>query len=167
MFFRGRSTRNLDPKGRLMLPAEFRESLNARGLSSPDLEPEDHVQIELQTQPRFVLTTYDDCLVAYPWEDWMDMEAKFARLPNPSPKVRTFRRLFIGGAEVHCLDAQGRIRLSQDHRDYAGLDKEVAIIGLINRFELWNPEILKRSMAEQKLDEISDELAASGIDFAL
>ena len=166
MFFRGRSTRSLDPKGRLMLPPEFRESLVARahdgmegsdaGAGSPSSE-----------EPRFVLTTYDGCLVAFPWADWAELEAKFVRLPNPSPKVRAFRRLFIGGAEIQTLDAQGRIRLSQDHREYAGLDKDVVVLGLINRFELWNPSTLKASMNEQNLGDVTEELAASGIDFAL
>lgn len=168
MYFRGRSSRSLDPKGRLMLPAEFRDSLSARGKSGLEAGPETGEDaVSDDTQGRFVITTYDGCLVAYPWADWTDLEAKFARLPNPSPKVRAFRRLFIGGAEVQSLDAQGRVRLSQDHREYAQLDKDVVVLGLINRFELWNPDILKAAMDEQKLDDVSDELAASGIDFAL
>lgn len=166
MYFRGRSSRSLDPKGRLMLPPEFRESLAARGRATgePAGSPEAPGGEE---EVRFVVTTYDGCLVAYPWADWEDLEQKFARLPNPSPKVRAFRRLFIGGAEVQTLDAQGRVRLSQDHRDYARLNKDVMVLGLINRFELWNPETLKAVMDEQKLDDVTDELAASGIDFAL
>ena len=184
MYFRGRSTRSLDPKGRLMLPPEFRESLAARGRASA---PSDADQVSSAATPspstvppnalgapcsadgdlRFVITTYDDCLVAYPWAEWVDLEQKFARLRNPSPKARAFRRLVIGGAEVQTLDAQGRVRLSQDHRDYAGLGRDVVILGLINRFELWNPETLKANMDAQKLDDVSEELAASGIDFAL
>lgn len=163
MYFRGRSSRSLDPKGRLMLPPEFRENLLARsraGVSSG----EDGAERE---EARFVITTYDGCLVGFPWADWSDMEEKFARLPNPSPRVRAFRRLFIGGAEVQTLDAQGRVRLSQDHREYAGLSRDVTVIGLLNRFEIWNPDVLRTSLDEQKLDDVTGELAASGIDFAL
>lgn len=168
MYFRGRSSRSLDPKGRLMLPPEFRESLTTRGKT----EGEGHARADETTlaqdeEARFVITTYDGCLVVFPWDDWAELEAKFVRLPNPSPKVRAFRRLFIGGAEVQTLDAQGRVRLSQDHREYAKLDKDVTVLGLINRFELWNPALLKASMDEQKLDDVTEELAASGIDFAL
>ena len=121
MYFRGRSSRSLDPKGRLMLPPEFRESLAARGraCADPGVRSEAAPAPTEGEEVRFVITTYDGCLVAYPWADWEDLEQKFARLPNPSPKVRAFRRLFIGGAEVQTLDAQGRVRLSQDHRDYA------------------------------------------------
>ena len=180
MYFRGRSSRSLDPKGRLMLPPEFRESLAARGRtpvpSDADQEASPPPAAPVSATPpadsadgdiRFVITTYDDCLVAYPWAEWVDLEQKFARLRNPSPKARAFRRLVIGGAEVQTLDAQGRVRLSQDHRDYAGLSRDVVILGLINRFELWNPETLRASMDAQKLDDVSEELAASGIDFAL
>lgn len=173
MYFRGRSSRSLDPKGRLMLPPEFRESLAVRGRAGaePDVRPKASPKISPELsgdeEVRFVITTYDGCLVAYPWTDWEELEQKFARLPNPSPKVRAFRRLFIGGAEVQTLDAQGRVRLSQDHRDYARLGKDVMVLGLINRFELWNPETLKATMDAQKLDDVTDELAASGIDFAL
>ena len=157
MFFRGRSSRSLAPKGRLMLPPEYRESLAARGLKKEDGS----------ASPRFMVTTYDGCLVAYPWADWIELEEKFARLPNPSPAVRAFRRLFIGGAEEQEPDAQGRIRLSQDHREYAGIEREAVIMGLVNRFEIWNPARLKASLDEQKLEDVTGELAASGIDFAL
>lgn len=175
MYFRGRSSRSLDPKGRLMLPPEFRESLAARGRAPVPSDAAGEAPPPLPAGTtgstdgdiRFVITTYDDCLVAYPWAEWVDLEQKFARLRNPSPKARAFRRLVIGGAEVQTLDAQGRVRLSQDHRDYAGLSRDVVILGLINRFELWNPETLRANMDAQKLDDVSEELAASGIDFAL
>lgn len=158
MYFRGRSSRSLDAKGRIMLPPEYRESLAARGLKGPEGEA---------ASPRFMITTYDGCLVAYPWADWIELEEKFARLPNPSPAARAFRRLIIGGAEEQEPDAQGRIRLSQDHREYAGIEREAVIMGLINRFEIWNPERLKASLDEQNLEDVTGELAASGIDFAL
>lgn len=189
MHFRGRSLRSLDPKGRLMLPPEFRESLVLRTLSersgavsdgSSFLAGQNNAQAEEtkngesknaesknSEDAKFVLTTYDGCLVGFPWSDWVELEEKFARLPNPSPNVRAFRRLFIGGAEVQTLDAQGRVRLSQDHREYAGLEKDITVMGLINRFEIWNPKTLKASLDEQKLDSVTEELASSGIAFAL
>jgi len=175
MFFRGRSSRSLDPKGRLMLPPDFRESLLAR---TPGAIADVPAGAENSRFPvtsasgqeknvTFVITTYDGCLVVYPWTDWADMESKFVRLPNPSPRMRNFRRLVLGGAEIHSLDAQGRIRLSQDHREYARLDREATLIGLIDRFEIWNPALLKESLDAQNLDDVSEELAASGIDFGL
>lgn len=218
MNFRGRSVRNLDPKGRLMLSPEYRESLALRMLtiqntnifthtnitnlsqseqsiyltkedsqnplyqhSSQNQENQEQLlsneaqqisQIAIKNtatlqETKLVITTYDNCLAAYPWQDWLKLEEQFARLVNPSSKVRAFRRLFIGGAEEQILDAQGRIRLSTDHKDYAQLEKEVTILGLITRFELWNPHLLKSHIAAQSLDDVTEELSASGIDFAL
>lgn len=178
MNFRGRSQRSLDPKGRFMLSPEYRESLcsrmqkNENGLFTPqnaaleqaaelpDSSPE-------KTEIKVVITTFDHCLVAYPWLDWLKLEEQFTRIPNPSSNVRAFRRLFIGGAEEQSLDAQGRIRLSQEHREYAQLDKEIIILGLINRFEIWNPALFKQSTEEIDFNAVSDELNDSGIDFAL
>lgn len=184
MNFRGRSQRSLDPKGRFMLSPEYRESLSLRmqknenGLFVPQNSPQNPALEQAQTENlpdsslekaeiKFVITTFDHCLVAYPWLDWLKLEEQFTRIPNPSSNVRAFRRLFIGGAEEQSLDAQGRIRLSQEHREYAQLDKEIIILGLINRFEIWNPALFKQSTEEIDFNAVSDELNDSGIDFAL
>lgn len=181
MIFRGRSQRNLDPKGRFMLSPEYRESLSLR-MQEPTQNtiPQNSTNCgenvptssenntpPISTETKLVITTYDDCLVAYPWLDWIKLEEQFTRLTNPSPSVRNFRRLFIGGAEEHILDTQGRIRLSQDHREYAKLEKEVTILGLTNRFEIWNPTLLKQRMEAESFESVSDELNNSGIDFAI
>ncbi|HJD96277.1 division/cell wall cluster transcriptional repressor MraZ [Mailhella massiliensis] len=156
MVFRGRYSRNLDQKGRLMLPPELRSALPAEKDAGPE-----------SSGAAFVLTTYDGCLAAFPWKDWTELEEKFMRIPNPSPRVRAFRRLVIGGAERHVPDAQGRILLSPDHRAYAGLEREATILGLVDRFEIWNPAALRASMAPENLEGVTEELAASGIDFSL
>lgn len=167
-----------------MLSPEYRESLSScmqkseNGLLAPQnstlmqtenslpesrlLEPADN-----KADIKVVITTYDRCLVAYPWLDWLKLEEQFTKIANPSSNVRAFRRLFIGGAEEQVLDAQGRIRLSQEHREYAKLDKEITILGLTNRFEIWNPILLKQSMEEIDFNAVSDELNESGINFAL
>ncbi len=186
MNFRGRTQRSLDPKGRFMLSPEYRESLFLRMQKSenplsephPSLLTQEHNTIisspsdslsekKAEAEIKLVITTYDSCLVAYPWPDWLKLEEQFTKIANPSSKVRAFRRLFIGGAEEQTLDAQGRIRLSQEHREYAHLDKEITILGLTNRFEIWNPVLLKQSMEEIDFNAVSDELGESGIDFAL
>ena len=159
MIFRGRFARSIDPKGRLLLPTEFRDGMTSQasapaGSSSP-------------APGTFVLTTYDGCLVAFSWSDWVDLEAKFMRIPNPSPQVRAFRRLVIGGAETHTPDSHGRILLSPDHRADAGIEREATVLGLVDRFEIWNPASLKASMSADNLAGVTDELAASGIDFSL
>lgn len=163
MVFRGRFSRSIDPKGRLLLPAEFREGMAAAAASAAE-QPS---SASSPAQGTFVLTTYDGCLVAFSWEDWVALEAKFMRIPNPSPQVRAFRRLVIGGAETHCPDAHGRILLSPDHRAYAGIEREAVVLGMVDRFEIWNPAALKASMAADNLVGVTEELSASGIDFAL
>lgn len=168
-----------------MLSPEYRESLylrmqkNENGLIVPQNSASQNIQEKSMTAPapesallektdiKVVITTYDTCLVAYPWLDWLKLEEQFTKIANPSSRVRAFRRLFIGGAEEQSLDAQGRIRLSQEHREYAQLDKEITILGLTNRFEIWNPTLLKQSMEEIDFNAVSDELNDSGIDFAL
>ncbi|WP_346664569.1 division/cell wall cluster transcriptional repressor MraZ [uncultured Mailhella sp.] len=163
MVFRGRYPRSLDPKGRLTLPPEFRDALASQGAGSAAADGAS----SSASGASFVLTTYDGCLVAFSWNDWVELEEKFMRIPNPSPKVRAFRRLVIGGAETHTPDAHGRILLSPDHRAYAGLDREATILGLVDRFEIWNPAALRASMSSENLEGVTEELAASGIDFSL
>ncbi len=164
MVFRGRYPRSLDSKGRLMLPPEFRDAMALRGGARA---AEGGASSSAPAAGTFVLTTYDGCLVAFSWDDWVELEEKFMRIPNPSPKVRAFRRLVIGGAETHTPDAHGRILLSADHRAYAGLDREATLLGLVARFEIWNPAPLRASMASDNLEGVTEELAASGIDFSL
>ena len=165
MVFRGRYPRSLDPKGRLTLPPEFRDAM-AACRAGGHTEPEGN-SCCTSSGASFVLTTSDGCLVAFSWDDWTVLEEKFMRIPNPSPKVRAFRRLVIGGAETHTPDSHGRILLSPDHRAYAGLDREATVLGLVDRFEIWNPAKLRDSMATENLEGVTEELAASGIDFSL
>lgn len=149
MHFRGRSRRNLDPKGRLMLPPEFRDVVFARC-----------------AEGKFMLTCYDECLVGFPLPDWEEFEQQVLAIKNPSRKLRDFRRLVIGSAEELVLDKQGRILLSATHREYAGLDKEVELVGQLQKFEIWNPEQYT-AVQKQNFDDVAAELEAAGIDIPL
>lgn len=147
MLFKGRSQRSLDPKGRVMLPPEFREILLARC-----------------SEGRLVLTTYDDCIVGYPLPDWEEFEEKFNRIKSPSKLVRHFRRLVIGGAREVTIDKQGRIPLSPDHREYAGIDgKEIVLVGQGSKFEIWNHASIE-DVLDMNFDDVAEELAANGIE---
>ena len=148
MLFRGQSYRSIDPKGRLMLPPEFRDNL-----------------LERSSTGGFVLTTYDGCLVAYPTALWQELEEKFSKLRNTSRKIRDFRRLVLGGAEEQELDAQGRIRLSRAHMEYAGIEHDIVVLGQGDRFEIWDQSKFK-AVLDQNFDDVADELAESGIDFS-
>ncbi len=148
MLFRGRTLRNLDPKGRLMLPPDFREALAARG-----------------SENKVVLSCYDDCVVAYPVPAWKEIEQKFSQLKNPSRKLRDFKRVVIGNAVEVELDSQGRINIPRAHMDYAQLAHGIIILGQIDRFEIWDQPRFDRVMGQDF--DVADELAASGVEFSL
>lgn len=147
MYFRGRSTRSLDPKGRLMLPPEFRDILLSRAEGG-----------------ELVLTTLDGCVYGFPWPDWQEFEEKVNRVKNPSRALRDFRRLVLGGAEVMRADAQGRIRLSRELLQYAGIDGEAVLVGQGAHFELWDAARLAPALA-RSFDDVTQDMADSGIDF--
>ena len=80
--------------------------------------------------------------------------------------MRDFRRLVLSGAEVMTLDPQGRVRIPRAQMEYAGLEKDVAIVGQGNRFEIWAQDEFK-ALIQQNFDDVADELAASGIELDL
>ena len=153
LLFRGRLKRSLDPKHRLMLPGAFRDVLASRPGEGGDGN-------------RFMLTCYDGCLAGFPMADWQAFEASLASVQNASRKLRDFRRLVIGSAEELALDAQGRVRLSEAHLAYAGIEKEVELVGQLEKFEIWSPEHLART-PEQDFSDVAAELVDRGVDLPL
>ena len=147
MLFRGRNTRSLDAKGRLILPPEFREILLSRSEDG-----------------KMVLTTYDHCVVGFPLPDWMEFESQLNRVKNPPRKLRDFRRLVVGGAEEMTCDGQGRVRLSKDHLAYAGILGEAVLMGQGHRFELWQPERLTEVISGD-FDDVAESVEQGGFDF--
>ena len=96
---------------------------------------------------------------------WNELEERFGRLRNSSRKIRDFRRLVLGGAEDQSFDAQGRIRLSRAHVEYAGLEHDAVVVGQGDKFEIWDQARFK-ALLSQDFDDVADELAESGIDFS-
>jgi MraZ protein len=119
--FRGRSRHTLDEKGRLAIPARFKEFLNQR---------EDDC---------LVLTNHLNCLWAFARDDWNKIEEKAAELSLFDRAVNTYRRYFISGAQK-CAMKQGRITIPPDLREIAGLRKEVVLVGELKLFEIWDKE---------------------------
>ncbi len=146
--FRGHSYRSIDPKGRLMLPPEFRDVL-------------------LKDDPsgRLMLAKFDNCVVGYTLSEWSAIEAKFAQIKNPNRKVRDFMRFFIGGAQEVEMDRQGRVLVPQSLRGYAHLDKDVVLVGVGFKFEIWDKAGFEEIEA-QDFDNVSDDIAATGIEVA-
>jgi len=122
MIFRGRFEYTIDLKGRVNIPAPFREQLQKSG------------------QESFVITNYAKCIYAYPVDDWTRIEEKLSTVSSVDRKLNTFLRFFIGGAVEVAPDKQGRILIPTSLRTYAVLDKDVVITGMPNRFEIWAQE---------------------------
>lgn len=121
--FRGVSPINVDAKGRMAMPAKYRERLS-----------------EL-CEGRLVLTVdFDKCLMLFPEGDWDQLERKLVRLPSLNPRARRLQRLLLGYATECELDGNGRILLPAVLREYAQLEKRIVLVGQGNKFEIWNEE---------------------------
>ena len=144
--FEGRSRHTLDEKGRLAIPARFREILKKRGDSS------------------LVVTNLSSCLVAFARDDWQKIKEKAVNLPLFDSAANTYIRYFISGA-IECPLKQGRILISPDLRELAGLRKEVVLVGHLARFEIWDKTRWEEEFesAKQSFTEISQSLTDLGI----
>lgn len=119
--FMNEYSHTIDSKGRMILPARFREELGDVFILSPGL---------------------DTCLTIYPRKCWEQMQEKLQRLPQTRKNVRALRRFLIGkSTEMEC-DRQGRILIPQHLRTYAGLEKDAKIIGVGDTIEIWSPDKL-------------------------
>ena len=120
---RGATKVTLDAKGRLAVPTRYRERLTAR------------------CDGHLVATVDKDyCLLIYPLPDWEEIERKLMRLPSLDKRARRLQRLMVGHATEVDLDGHGRILLSRELREFAGLDRQAVLLWQGNRFELWDEE---------------------------
>ncbi len=130
---------NIDEKGRLIIPAKFREEIGNS----------------------FVVTKgLDGCLFVYSLVEWEKIVNRLKKLPFTKKDARIFSRFFLSSATVCEFDRQGRVNLMNSLTLYAGLKKECAIIGVNDRLEIWSLDRLNSLMNEnyEKLDEISENL---------
>jgi MraZ protein len=138
----------MDGKGRVSIPSRFREIL-ADKYSSQDL----------------IVTNFDRCLVAYPHEEWDALERKTSALPQLKKEVKVFLRYFISSATECPLDRQGRILIPPTLRQYADLDRDVVIVGMLKKMEIWSKARWQEVFAQSQknFEEISDVLAEHGL----
>lgn len=119
--FQGAAQLNLDGKGRLAIPARYRDMLLG------------------ECAGNLVLTAdADGCLLVYPEPEWLPIRDKLNKLSSFNPRSRALQRLLVGHAEDVVMDSAGRVLISPVLRNYAGLDKSVMLIGQGNKFELWD-----------------------------
>ena len=149
MNFQGVYNNSIDPKGRASIPARFREELSS-ALADDAL----------------VVTQHKGGLVAYPQSDWSEIETKVEQMPEGQQKNDLYLAL-ISPATPCTFDKQGRIQLSQSHRDYAGLDseiREIVVVGVSRKIMIWSKAKHAdiRAQAEARIEESPQVLADLG-----
>lgn len=125
--FRGRYDHTVTNTGRVSIPSKFRE-----------------VCRDKYGEETFVITNFDKCLVAYPLKEWNEIEHKISELPQFRQDVSAFMRYLMGGAVDCPIDSQGRVLLPQSLRNHAGIEKEVVMIGMLKKIEIWAKETWDR-----------------------
>ncbi|MGD9651485.1 MAG: division/cell wall cluster transcriptional repressor MraZ [Candidatus Dadabacteria bacterium] len=147
--FRGRYEHTMTDKGRVSIPAKFREICR-----------------EKYGDETFVITNFDKCLVAYPLKEWNEIERKVSELPQFKQEVISFLRYLMGGAVDCPLDGQGRVLIPQSLRNHARIDKELIMIGMLTRVEIWAREVWEEEEQSRAYDEFKksrDILAGQGL----
>jgi MraZ protein len=120
--FRGSSYHTIDAKGRIIIPARFRDVIKADGAEG------------------LMISRMDNCLVGFTFNEWRKIETKILAMAEKNDNMRRFRRVFIGGAFECSCDKQDRILIPSTLRAYASLDKDIVLVGALERFEIWSRE---------------------------
>ena len=142
--FIGEYEHSVDAKGRVIMPAKLREDIGEKFIVTKGL---------------------DGCLFAYSISEWTNFEEKLKTLPLTNKNARDFVRFFLSGA-VECeIDKQGRFLIPGNLREYATLEKEIIIIGVGTRIEIWNREEWKKYSSDENIsaDEIAENMTMLGI----
>lgn len=142
--FMGEFQHSLDDKGRLIMPAKFREGLGEK----------------------FIVTRgLDNCLFVYPLAQWKILEDKIKELPTSHADTRAFVRMFFSGAVEAELDKQGRIVIPQHLRDHARIERDAYIIGVSTKVEIWAKAAWEEysSQAQQSYENIAETIMDIGI----
>ena len=140
--FMGEYNHTIDAKGRLIIPSKFREALGSE----------------------FVLTKgLDGCLFVFPMKEWVAFEEKLRSLPLIDKNARKFSRFFLAGASTCELDKQGRILVPGTLREFAQMDKEVVLTGMLDRIEVWSKEQWLENNAYDDMDDIAQSMQELGL----
>lgn len=142
--FIGEYEHSVDAKGRVIMPAKLREDIGEKFIVTKGL---------------------DGCLFAYSFNEWTNFEEKLKTLPLTNKNARDFVRFFLSGA-VECeIDKQGRFLIPGNLREYGTLEKEIIIIGVGTRIEIWNKENWKKYSSNENIsaDEIAENMTMLGI----
>lgn len=143
LVFMGEYQHTIDTKGRIIVPAKFREPLGEE----------------------FVVTLgLDGCLFVYPNEEWLTFVKELKGLPG-SKEARQLQRYFMAGAATCEVDKQGRILIPAKLRAQAGLEKEIVFVGVLSKIEIWSQERWESNNTYENMDEIAEHMSGFGLTF--
>nr|MBP3598155.1 division/cell wall cluster transcriptional repressor MraZ [Eubacterium sp.] len=141
--FMGTYDHSIDTKGRVIVPAKFREPLG----------------------DSFVVTLgLDGCLFGYPEEEWMDFVKQLKELPG-TKEARKLQRYFMAGAAPCDVDKQGRILIPSKLREAAGLEKDIVFVGVMSKIEIWSKARWDENDDFENVDEIAEHMSEFGLSF--
>ena len=139
--FMGEYNHTVDTKGRLIIPSKFRETLG----------------------DEFVVTKgLDGCLFVYDNTEWTSFEEKLKSLPLTNKDARQFVRFFLAGAGSVEVDKQGRILIPSNLREFAGLEKDVVLVGVGSRIEIWSKTKWESEATIEDMDSIAEHMSELG-----
>ncbi len=147
--FRGTSFHTIDSKGRIIIPSRFREVVQNSG------------------EERLMVSRMDKSLFAYTFQEWGKIETKIMSLAEKSANMRRFRRVFVGGAFDCACDKQERILIPPILRQYAKIEKDIVLVGVLDHFEIWSRENWDNENmtmeTDMKKEEVRNEIAKLGL----
>ncbi len=140
--FIGEYRHSIDEKGRLIVPAKLREKLGREFIATKGL---------------------DKCLYLYPMDEWKNVEDQLREKVMTDPDSRKIVRFFLAGAVPCELDKQGRVLLPAQLREFAGIDKDVVLAGMLTRLEIWDEKNWTEANTVGDMDEMARAMADMGI----
>lgn len=141
--FMGTYDHSIDTKGRVIVPAKFRETLG----------------------DSFVVTLgLDGCLFVYPNEEWEDFVRQLKELPG-SKEARKLQRYFMAGAAPCDVDKQGRVLIPSNLREKAGLEKDIVFVGVMSKIEIWSRKRWDENDDFDNVDDIAEHMSEFGLSY--